>query len=101
MGKAGRDREAARLAILNWRDAFPPIETSATVLIDAAGLSADHKLGSWDAVILAAAARAGCRLLLSEDLQDGVTWSSVTVANPFSPSPHPLLSGLLAKGSQS
>ena len=35
------------------------------------------------------------RLLLSEDLQDGFTWRGVTVANPFSASPHPLLAGLL------
>jgi predicted nucleic acid-binding protein len=98
--KAGRSRAAARLAVLTWRDAFPPIETSAAVLIDAAGLSADHNLGMWDAVILAAAARAGCRLLLSEDLQDGFTWSGITVANPFSPSPHPLLAALLAEGNQ-
>ncbi|MGH7098550.1 MAG: PIN domain-containing protein [Stellaceae bacterium] len=95
--KAARDRKAAQLAIMNWRDAFPLIETSAASLIDAAGLAADHKLGIWDAVILAAAARAGCRLLLSEDLQDGFTWSGVTVANPFAPSPHPLLSALLAQ----
>lgn len=99
--KAGREQEAARLAIMNWRDAFPLIETSAAVLVDAAGLAADHKLGIWDAVIVAAAARAGCRLLLSEDLQDGFTWSGVTVANPFAPSPHPLLSALLTQPGRS
>jgi hypothetical protein len=36
-----------------------------------------------------------CRLLLSEDLQEGFTWSGVTVTNPFSTSRHPLLEAML------
>jgi predicted nucleic acid-binding protein len=48
-----------------------------------------------EAVIMAASARAGCRLLLSEDLQDGFTWSGLTVTNPFSPAPHVLLAALI------
>jgi predicted nucleic acid-binding protein len=93
--KAGRSPANARAAILSWRDAFPLIETSATVILGAADLATDHDLGIWDAVILSAAAEAGCRLLLSEDLQEGFTWSGVTVTNPFSPSRHILLSSLL------
>ncbi len=54
------------------------------------------RLGIWDAVILSAAADARCRLLLSEDLQDGFTWRGVTVVNPFASSPHRLLAALLA-----
>ena len=38
-----------------------------------------------DAVILSAAAESGCRLLLSQDLQEGFTWNGVTVTNPFAP----------------
>ena len=93
--KAGRSRDTARLAVLDWGDAFPLVETSSSVLLAAMDLAADHQLRFWDAVILAAAADAGCRLLLSEDLQDGFTWSGVTVTNPFSPSPHALLGALL------
>jgi hypothetical protein len=50
----------------------------------AADLATDHQLGIWDSVILSAAAEAGYRLLLSEDLQEGFTWKGVTVTNPFS-----------------
>jgi predicted nucleic acid-binding protein len=85
-----------RAAILTWRDAFPLIETSAAIMLAAADLAIDHRLGIWDAVILAAAAAAGCRLLLSEDLQDGFTWNGVTIANPFAPTRHLLLDSLLA-----
>ena len=68
----------------------------ANTLATAAGLAATHKLGIWDAVMLASAASAGCRLLLSEDLQGGFTWDGVTVVDPFVSAPHPLLSAILA-----
>jgi predicted nucleic acid-binding protein len=61
----------------------------------AADLATDHRLGIWDAVILTAASHAGCRLLLSEDLQEGFTWGGVTVVNPFAFPRHALLSALL------
>lgn len=89
--KAGRTAAQARDALLSWRDAFPLIETSEDVIVAAAELSASHRIGFWDAVILASASEGGCRLLLTEDLQDGFTWSGVTVTNPFARSPHPLL----------
>jgi predicted nucleic acid-binding protein len=58
-------------------------------------LAAKHRFGIWDATILAAAAAAGCRLLLSEDMQAGFTWSGVTVTNPFSSTRHELLAAWL------
>ncbi len=94
--KAGRSPAKARRAILTWQDAFPLIETSAEVMLAAADLATDHQVGIWDSVIFSAAAAAGCRLLLSEDLQDGFTWKGVSVANPFSTRKHPLFAALLA-----
>ena len=93
--KAGRSRAKARAAILSWRDAFPVIETSDEVMLGAAELATSHQFVIWDAVILSAAAEAGCRLLLSEDLQQGFTWKGVTVSNPFLSPRHPLLEALL------
>ena len=94
--KGGRSRDAARAAVLKWRDGFPVIETSAAIMLAAMDLSVDHQLGIWDCVILSAAAQAGCRLLLSEDFQDGFTWNGVTVTDPFSASRHKLLEALIA-----
>ena len=93
--KAGHPPKKARATILTWQDAFPLIETSPSILLAAVDLATDHNLGIWDAIILSAAAEAGCRLLLSEDLQDGFTWSGVTVTNPFAAKKHELLAGLL------
>ncbi len=95
--KARRSRARARVAVLAWGDAFPLIETSPAGMLAALDLANDHQLGIWDAMILSAAADADCRLLLSEDLRDGFTWSGVTVTNPFSPTRHPLLDALLQR----
>ncbi len=51
----------------------------------AVALARDHSLSFYDALIVAAAIDAGCRLLNSEDLQDGQKFGSVTVENPFRP----------------
>jgi predicted nucleic acid-binding protein len=95
--KAKRTPAKARAAILGWSDAFPVADTSGPVLQAALDLATDHHLSVWDAVVLAASAAAGCRLLLSEDLHDGFTWSGVTVSNPFASSPHPLFQALLTE----
>lgn len=99
--KAGRAPAKARKAILSWQDAFSLIETSAEVMLAAADLATDHQLSIWDAVILSAAAEAGCRLLLSEDLHEGFTWKGVTVTNPFAPNKHELLTALLGGNTSS
>src|SRR5438477_11263024 len=76
--KAGRSRGAARDAVVKWQDAFPIIDTSPTVMLAAADLSADHALSICHAIVMAAAAESGCRLLLSQDLHDAFTWRVVT-----------------------
>jgi predicted nucleic acid-binding protein len=93
--KAGRSPERARDAILGWRDAFSTIETSGPVLLAAIDLAVHHNLGIWDSIVLAGAAAAGCRLLLSEDLHAGFTWGGVTVANPYANQKNDLLAELL------
>ncbi len=85
----------ARTAVLAWRDAYTLIETSEDVLVAAVELAVTHRFSFWDGVVLAAASGGGCRLLLSEDLQDGFTWNGVTVTNPFAASPNSLLTDLL------
>jgi predicted nucleic acid-binding protein len=89
--KAGWPRDRARESIAAWRATYDIVDSSAAVIFAAVDIAVAHRLQIWDSVVLAAAVEADCRLLLSEDLQDGFTWSGVTVVNPFAPSPHPLL----------
>jgi len=93
--KAGRSRAEVRGALLGWHDTFAVVPTTPEVMLAAADLATDHRFSVWDAVIFAAASQAGCRLLLSEDLQEGFTWGGVTVVNPFASPRHALLDALL------
>jgi predicted nucleic acid-binding protein len=95
--RAGKSRRAAREALLSWRDTFAVVETSPETMLAAVDLATDHQFGIWDAVILSAASKAGCRLLLSEDLREGFTWGGVTVVNPFTSPRHALLNALLGE----
>jgi predicted nucleic acid-binding protein len=46
-------------------------------------LARERGLSVYDALIVAAAQDAGCPLLLSEDLQPGQKFGTLTVENPF------------------
>lgn len=73
----------ARAAVLGWQDAYPVADTSAAILVEAMEITCTHQFSLWDAVMIAVTAQAGCRLFLSEDMHDGVTWRGVTIRNPF------------------
>ncbi|MEP9387359.1 PIN domain-containing protein [Mesorhizobium sp. KR9-304] len=92
-GKFTRTR--ARDAMLEWHQASVVVGTTPQAFLQAGELATRHDLNSWDAVILSVASQAGCRLLLSEDMQDGFTWGGVTIVNPFAEKPNPLLAALL------
>jgi predicted nucleic acid-binding protein len=96
VGKAKRPPIEARTAILTWRDLYATVDTSLPVMVAAMDLAVDHRLSIRDAVILAAAAEAGCRFVLSEDMHGGFTWRGLTVVNPVAGDPHPLLSALMS-----
>lgn len=96
-GKAKRSSESTREAILGWADSFEVADSTWPAFQAAFDLMVDHKLPVWDALILAVAAENRCRLLLSEDFQNGFTWRGVTVVNPFVSQCSTLLKDLLSK----
>lgn len=73
--------EAALAVIVELTGSVHPL----TIQIhgQAVKLARSHALSFYEALIVAAAADAGCRELLSEDLQDGRKFGSLTVRNPF------------------
>jgi predicted nucleic acid-binding protein len=79
----GRSREVARALVEKLRNQFGSIGSDDETLGNALTLATDHKLQFWDALILNAAADAGCSMLLSENLQAGFTWRGVRVVDPF------------------
>ncbi len=80
MKKSGSE---VRDLLLSWSDGVVVADTTWSAFQSAMDLSVDHKISMWDALILAVAAENKCRLLLSEDFQNGFTWRGVTVVNPF------------------
>jgi predicted nucleic acid-binding protein len=80
MKKSGSE---VRELLLSWSDGMVVADTTWTAFQSAMDLSVDHQISMWDALILAVAAENKCRLLLSEDFQNGFTWGGVTVVNPF------------------
>lgn len=64
---------------------FPNFPYDADCVDVALAQAAAGRFGYWDALLLAACARAGVKILLSEDMQDGAVFSGVRVVNPFSP----------------
>jgi predicted nucleic acid-binding protein len=96
-GKARRSPTAARDAVLGWADSFEVADPSWTAFQAALDLVVDHQLPMRDALVLAVAAENRCRLLLSEDFQNGFTWRGVTVVDPFAAQRSPLLGGLLTR----
>jgi predicted nucleic acid-binding protein len=66
--------------------------TSGLVIIDRARQVEDQSNYHWyDCLIVAAAIEAGCRYLLTEDLDHGRSFNALTVINPFRASPASVL----------
>lgn len=77
--------DQARAQIESYLKFFTAPLTTADTLFDAVDLARAHGLQSWDAVIVAASAAAGAKVLLSEDMQDGRAIGGVRILNPFNP----------------
>ena len=59
------------------------VETDATLVIRATDIQAKWQTSYWDALILAAAERARCATVWSEDLAHGQKYDTLRVLNPF------------------
>ena len=64
---------------LSWR----PHPIDEAVLRRGHEIERRFRLSWWDSTIVAAAQLQDCQLLLTEDLQDGAKFGSLTVRNPF------------------
>jgi predicted nucleic acid-binding protein len=59
------------------------VETTPAELASAFRIEDEARIGFWDALIVAAAVKAGAARILSEDLNAGQTIAGVRVENPF------------------
>ena len=80
--RPGLDEEAARRYVRTLF-AWDFVELDQTAIGDAWTIQDRFGLSFWDSLIAAAARIAQCRLLLTEDLQDGQDLDGLLVVNPF------------------
>jgi predicted nucleic acid-binding protein len=73
----------AAAAAGDWLHAFPCVAVSASAIRAALADAVAGRASYWDALLVATAAEAGCRLILTEDLADGATLGGVAIHNPF------------------
>jgi predicted nucleic acid-binding protein len=66
-------------ALFAWR----PQSADVALLQRGRAVQGRFGLGWWDSLVVAAAQVQGCRVLLTEDLQDGADYGGVSVRNPF------------------
>lgn len=59
------------------------VPTDVALVLSAAHLAQQHQLSLWDAMILRAAATAGCDVIHTEDMADGAVIGGVRISNPF------------------
>ena len=74
---------AQAVAILDPLRSLPVQPITMEVVWDAFRLTQRFQLRFWDAAILAAARALNCRIVWSEDLNDGQQYDGVRVQNPF------------------
>ena len=73
----------AAKAVLKTFAVFETVQISPALIQEAIDCSILNELSFWDALIVAAAAAAGCSTVLSEDLNAGQVILGVKVQNPF------------------
>jgi predicted nucleic acid-binding protein len=59
------------------------VQVGTAHVLEAVSQSRRSRLSFWDALILRAAAAAGCRVILTEDLNAGQVVEGVRIENPF------------------
>jgi predicted nucleic acid-binding protein len=81
--RAGASREEARDIVTAFSQDFSVVPSERQTFLAALDLSVRHQFQMWDALIVNAAADAGCIMLLTEDMQDGFTWRGMKITDPF------------------
>lgn len=62
---------------------WDPVLVNGTMILEAIDRQMHYGYSFWDSLIVTAAGRAGCTILLSEDLASGQSIGEVTIRNPF------------------
>lgn len=81
--RAGTKSAKAAVHVQTWSDTFPVVSPEILDVVSAMQLHRDHQIAFWDAMLLSTYQRAGVKVLLSEDFQDGRMFGELRILNPF------------------
>jgi predicted nucleic acid-binding protein len=71
------------VALLDALSPIPVVATDGDMVGRAVEVHGRYSLHSYDSLVVAAAGRAGCQRIWSEDLNSGQTYFGISVQNPF------------------
>jgi predicted nucleic acid-binding protein len=80
--KLGTDPAVARRKVQLFAT-LDVVQVDVELILGATDVHRLHAVSFWDALILQAAGRAGCEVLLTEDLQAGRSLSGLRIVDPF------------------
>lgn len=80
--KPPMERAKARAIVAAYGE-WCDVATQPQLIVAASRLEEEHTLSFWDSLIVQAAIHAGAGRLVSEDLQDGRRFGTLTIENPF------------------
>ena len=81
--KADYTEPEIQQTIQNWVAVYPILDVTLPIIRQASVLRVAYRLSYWDSLILATAQDAGCSVVYSEDMQDGLRIGALTLRNPF------------------
>jgi len=82
--KLGWNWEEIEVALGVIKDLLSPARPlTAAIHAQAVEIARDHELAFYDALIVAAAVDANCRVLMTEDMQHGRKFGTLCIENPF------------------
>jgi len=87
--RSGLDEDVARRYVRSLC-AWEVVSVDQPAISDAWAIQERFKLSFWGSLIVAAARIGQCRVLLTEDLQDGQELDGLLVVNPFAHPPDPV-----------
>ena len=69
--------------VINTLSILPVQDIDMTMVKRAIDTHEMYQISYWDSLIISAAERSGCGMILSEDLSDGQNYHNILVNNPF------------------
>ena len=70
--------------IIGILSVLPVVEIDLQLVLGATAIHRLYGINYWDSLIVAAAHRAGCTQILTEDLNTGQSYQNILAVNPFS-----------------